>query len=65
MHYVLFVFVVFVTNIVQGITGFAGAILAMPFCIFLTSLPVAKAVINILSRNVSIYSATSDDYLNV
>ena len=30
MNYILFLLVILLTNIIQGITGFAGTILAMP-----------------------------------
>ena len=31
MNYLLFYIVILLSNIIQGITGFAGTILAMPF----------------------------------
>ncbi|MCC8189887.1 MAG: sulfite exporter TauE/SafE family protein [Planctomycetes bacterium] len=43
-----FLVTVFLTNIVQGITGFAGAVLAMPFCARLVGLPAAKTVLCLL-----------------
>lgn len=30
MNYIAFYIVIFLTNVIQGITGFAGTILAMP-----------------------------------
>ncbi len=48
MSKILFCIVVFLANIIQGITGFAGTILAMPFAIHLVGYPVAKPVLNLL-----------------
>lgn len=44
----LFLAIVFVANVIQGITGFAGTLLAMPFSMFLVSIGTAKAVMNLL-----------------
>ena len=49
MNYILFFIVVLLTNIIQGITGFAGTVLAMPFSILLVGIGVAKPVLNILT----------------
>ncbi|MGL4738058.1 MAG: TSUP family transporter [Cellulosilyticaceae bacterium] len=49
MNAVLFFIVVFVTNIIQGITGFAGTVLAMPFSIMLLGIDVAKPLLNIIT----------------
>lgn len=40
--------VILLANIMQGITGFAGTILAMPFSLMLVGYPVAKPVLNVL-----------------
>ncbi|MED4224483.1 sulfite exporter TauE/SafE family protein [Neobacillus cucumis] len=40
--------VVLLSNIVQGITGFAGGIIAMPFVVLLIGLDTAKQVLNLL-----------------
>lgn len=45
---ILFFIVVFISNIIQCITGFAGTVLAMPFSIMLIGFDSAKAILNIL-----------------
>ena len=52
---VLFLLVVFLTNIIQCITGFAGTVLAMPFSIMLVGYDVAKPVLNVLGLIASVY----------
>ena len=52
---ILFLAVVFLTNIIQGITGFAGTVLAMPPGIFLQGIDTAKMVLNILGILFSIW----------
>ncbi|WP_047382150.1 sulfite exporter TauE/SafE family protein [Cetobacterium sp. ZWU0022] len=52
---ILFLVVVFLTNIIQGITGFAGTVLAMPPGIFLQGIDTAKMVLNILGILASIW----------
>ncbi|MGL5316047.1 MAG: sulfite exporter TauE/SafE family protein, partial [Peptostreptococcaceae bacterium] len=52
---ILFLAVVFLTNIIQGITGFAGTVLAMPPGIFLQGIDTAKMVLNILGILASIW----------
>lgn len=52
---ILFLIIVFLTNIIQGITGFAGTVLAMPAGIFLQGIDTAKFVLNILGILASIY----------
>lgn len=49
MNYILFLIVILLTNIIQGITGFAGTVLAMPFSILLIGINTAKPVLNILT----------------
>ncbi len=51
----LFYIIIFLSNIIQGITGFAGTILAMPFSIHLVGYPVAKPVLNVLGIIAGIY----------
>lgn len=55
MNNILFLFVILVTNIIQGITGFAGTILAMPPSLMLVGYPVAKPVLNVLGLLSGIY----------
>lgn len=46
---ILFQFVLFLSNMLQTITGFAGTLLAMPFSIRLVGVEQAKAVLNIFT----------------
>lgn len=55
MSYFLFFAVILVTNIIQGITGFAGTILAMPPSLFLVGYDVAKPVLNVLGILAGVY----------
>lgn len=45
----LFGLIVFVTHFIQGVTGFGCAILAMPFCIMLVGIGVARPVLTVLA----------------
>ncbi|MBQ1552204.1 MAG: sulfite exporter TauE/SafE family protein, partial [Clostridia bacterium] len=45
---VLFLAVSFLTNIIQGVTGFAGTVLAMPVSMTLVGLATAKPILNAL-----------------
>lgn len=54
---VLFLFVVFATNILQAITGFAGTMLAMPGSILLIGLLPSKAVLNVIGLLASLWIA--------
>ena len=45
MKSILFLIVVLLTNIIQGITGFAGTVLAMPFSISLIGVDAAKNIL--------------------
>lgn len=47
--------IVFLTNIIQGITGFAGTAIALPFIVLVTDLETAKAILNFLGLLASIY----------
>ncbi len=51
----LFMVVILLSNIIQGITGFAGTILAMPFSIKLVGMDVAVPVLNMLGVWSGIY----------
>ncbi len=51
----LFLIVIFLTNIIQGITGFAGTVLAMPPSILLEGINVAKPILNILGLLASVW----------
>ena len=54
---ILFLAVVFFSNVIQCITGFAGTVLAMPFSILLVGYDVAKPVLNVLALIASVYVA--------
>ena len=51
---ILFFIVVFITNVVQCVTGFAGTVLAMPFSVMLIGLAGAKVIMNILGCAASV-----------
>ncbi len=51
----MFLLVIFLTNIIQGITGFAGTVLAMPPSILLQGIDVAKPILNLLGLFASIW----------
>ena len=42
----LFVLIVFLANVVEGITGFAGTMLAMPAAMLLVGVDEAKIILN-------------------
>ncbi len=52
---VLFILVIFISNIIQTVTGFAGTVLAMPFSLELVGADVAKPVLNLVAMVVSLY----------
>ena len=64
MSELLFYVVIFLANIIQGITGFAGTILAMPFSIHLVGYGVAKPVLNVLGIIAGIY-VVAGGYKNI
>lgn len=47
--------IIFIANIIQGITGFAGTILAMPLSLMLVGYATAKPILNILGLVSGIY----------
>ncbi len=55
LNILLFFLVIFLSNIVQGITGFAGTVLAMPFGLMLVGYATAKPVLNVLGLCSGIY----------
>ena len=50
----LFLLVVFLSNIVQCVTGFAGTVLAMPFSVMLVGIDTAKPILNLLGFAASV-----------
>lgn len=55
MNYIAFYIVIFLTNVIQGITGFAGTILAMPPGLMLVGYEEAKPILNLLGILAGIY----------
>lgn len=55
MNELLFYLVILLSNIIQGITGFAGTILAMPFSLKLVGMEVAVPVLNLLGLLSGVY----------
>lgn len=55
MKYFLFLIVVLLSNVVQGITGFAGTILAMPPGLMLVGYDLAKPILNVLGLLSGVY----------
>lgn len=65
MNEILFLIIVFLTNIIQVITGFAGTMLAMPVSMLLIGVDEAKAILNILGLLASIWIVTKNfRYIN-
>ncbi len=54
-EHIIFMFVITASNIFQGITGFAGTILAMPFGLMLVGYDTAKPLLNFLTLLSGIY----------
>lgn len=54
MSELLFLLVVFLSNIIQCVTGFAGTVLAMPFSLMLVGYSVAKPILNVLGIAASV-----------
>lgn len=61
---ILFLLVVFLSNIVQCITGFAGTVLAMPFATMLMGFSVAKPALNVVAI-VSSAGVLATNFINV
>ena len=53
----IFLLVIFLTNIVQSISGFAGTVIAMPFSLLLVGADVAKPILNAVALFVTIWIA--------
>ena len=49
MKELLFLLVLFVSNVIQAITGFAGTVLAMPPSVYLLGLDHAKVILNVMA----------------
>lgn len=55
LNQILFYIVILLTNIIHGITGFAGTILAMPPSLMLVGYDVAKPILNVLAIFSGVY----------
>ena len=55
MEIAAFLLILFLSNVIQGITGFAGTILAMPPSLILVGYYAAKPVLNVLGLLSGIY----------
>lgn len=65
MNYLGFFIIILLSNIIQGITGFAGTILAMPPSLMLVGYNVAKPVLNVLGILSGVYVlATNGKHVN-
>ena len=49
-----FLVVVFLSNIIQCVTGFAGTVLAMPFSVMLVGLDTARPILNVMGVAASV-----------
>lgn len=49
MKNIIFLIVLFIANVIQAITGFAGTVLAMPASMFLLGVDNAKVVLNVMA----------------
>ena len=56
---ILFLLVVLLANIIQGITGFAGTVLAMPPSVLLVGMDTAKPILNALGLLSGIWVAVT------
>lgn len=62
---IVFLIIVFLTNIIQCITGFAGTVLAMPFSVMTVGYDTAKPILNVLGIAASVYIVAKDyKYIN-
>ncbi len=52
---VIFILIIFLSNIIQTITGFAGTVLAMPLSLKLEGADTAKPVLNLVALLVCLY----------
>ncbi len=55
LNLALFFLIIFLAHIMQGVTGFAGTLLAMPLSLMLVGYPVAKPILNVLGLVSGIY----------
>ena len=55
LYDILFILIIFISNIIQTITGFAGTVLAMPLSLKLEGADTAKPVLNLVAMVVCVY----------
>lgn len=55
LYDILFILIIFLSNIIQTITGFAGTVLAMPLSLKLEGAEVAKPVLNLVAVVICLY----------
>lgn len=55
INFAVFLVVILLSNIIHGITGFAGTVLAMPFSLMLVGYGTAKPILNLLGLLAGIY----------
>lgn len=60
IYEILFLLVVFIANIFEAMTGFAGTLLAMPFSMLLIGINEAKTILNILALIACSYIAIAN-----
>ena len=60
MTEIIFLLVLFIANVIQAITGFAGTVLAMPPATFLLGLDTARVILNIMALLSGLMIAISD-----
>ncbi len=66
LNELLFLLVVLAANVIQGITGFAGTVLAMPPSVLLVGMDTAKPILNVLGLLSGVWVvATSHKHVNV
>lgn len=61
---IIFEIIVFLSNIVQCVTGFAGTVLAMPFSVITVGYNVAKPILNVLGIAASV-GVIADAYKSI
>ena len=64
MKEIIFLFVLFVANVIQAITGFAGTVLAMPPSIYLLGMDNAKVVLNVMLLSGLMIAVMSYHHMN-
>lgn len=58
---IMFCLIILTANIIQGITGFAGTLIAMPFLIMIIDLETSRQVLNLLGILASLWIIKKDN----